>query len=589
MTLRFLRALPLALPLALAACSTGAMPEDTGLDAAGDDADLRDAGPPDAFVAPDAHMGLLLPRCEDTDPAPATPLPHFASTLVGTYVPHVARVAMAGPLNPAAEAGETAYRMADMHLVDVGPGQAHVQRADLGGAATTSTDRRSLAWLAHLSDFQLADDEAPTRLGRTDTAAIPGGLRAQEAYLPRAMSALNRTFARIETASRPFDGGIVTGDCADSALTNELGWMLDVMNGVPGVETDSGEDDDPVPGPGNDPKDPFDPVAFPAPWYYVPGNHDVELVGVTAPGPTQRMTALGTRAATGTRDYRQWYAPITTSDVPADPMRAVIDRDGIVSTVRDAAHTGPMGPPGHGFVTTGAVDTSLGANWVHDVVPGLLRVIAIDTSDRTGGSNGMLMQETIDGFLMPELDRAVTDGVLVILASHHAMSAIDTIEGQLGSTVVPGALEGSDVEALVAMHPEVIAWIVGHDHDNRIRAVHGPDAAHPGYWEIMTSALADWPSQARTIEIVDNADGTLSIFATLIDYDTDDCFERRFRALTQIEWASAWADERSHDASDHNVELIRTVPTSATAAITAARATAPAEIESLTSLAATTP
>src|SRR6476620_2196226 len=102
--------------------------------------------------------------------------------------------------------------------------------------------------------------------------------------------------------------------------------------------------------------------------------------------------------------------------------------------------------------------------------------------------------------------------------------------------VMPDAVEPDAVEALVAMHPEVIAWIVGHNHDNRIRAVHGPDAAHPGYWEIMTSALADWPSQARTLEVVDNGDGTLSLFATQIDYDTDSCFERRFRALTQIEW-----------------------------------------------------
>jgi hypothetical protein len=574
---RFL-ALSLSLSLALGACDSPPGANDAG--------SPDDAGMPDAFSAPDAHMGLLLPHCEDTDPAPTTALPHFASTLVGTYVPHVARVAMPGPLNPASEMGETTYRAAGYHLIDVGPGQPHVLRTDLGGAATTSTDRRSLAWLAHLSDFQLADDEAPTRLGRTDTAAIPGGLRAQEAYLPRAMSALNRTFARIETASRPFDGGIVTGDCSDSALTNELGWMLDVMNGVPGVETDSGDDDDPIPGPDNDPKDPFDPVAFPAPWYYVPGNHDVEIVGVTAPTTTQRMTAIGTRAATGTRDYRQWYAPITTGEVPADPMRAVIDRDGIVAMVRDASHAGPMGPAGHGFDTTAAVDTSLGANWVHDVIPGLLRVIAIDTSDRTGGSNGMVLQDTIDGFLMPELDRAVSDGVLVILASHHSMSAVDTIEGQLGSTMMPGAVDGTDVEALVAMHPEVIAWIVGHDHDNRIRAIHGPDAAHPGYWEIMTSALADWPSQARTLEIVDNADGTLSIFATLIDYDTDDCFERCYRALTQMEWTSAGADARTHDAPNHNVELIRSVPATATTAITTARATAGTVIESLTALAA---
>ena len=564
-------------PLVLAlACSSPSAPTDSAsLDAAADDAFVADTNP---------HMGLLLPRCEDTDPAPTTALPHFASTLVGTYVPHVMRVAQAGPLNPATEMGEAAYRAVGYHLVDTGPGQAHVHRTDLGGAVTTSTDRRSLAWMAHLSDFQLADDEAPTRLAHFDTAAIPGGLRAQEAYLPRAISAMNRTLTRIHHASRGFDVGIVTGDCSDSALGNELDWVIGVMNGTPGLETDSGADDDPVPGPNNDPKDPFDPTPFPARWLYVPGNHDVEIVGVNAPDLAARMTALGTHAPAGTRDYRQWYAPITVGNVPADAARVVLDRDAIVTHVRAASAQGTSGPLGHGYPATGTVDTSLGANWSYDIVPGLLRIVSLDTSDRTGGSNGMVLQAAVDGWLIPQLDRAVTDGVLVMIASHHSTQSIDPFIGQIGTAPMAGALTTAQLEAIVARRPEVIAWLIGHTHDNRIRPVPGPDAAHPGYWEIMTSAIADWPSQSRTIELVDNGDGTLSIFATLIDYDTDDCFERRYRALTQIEWVSAWADDRTRDAPNHNVELVRTIPTSAMSAVTAAHAHAATRIESLTTL-----
>ena len=570
---------PTVLALALTSCTPMPAPADGG--------PTDDGGGLDSFVPPvdaDVHHGLRLPACEDTDPAPTTALPHYPSTLMGSYVPHASRLTAPGPINPAFEMGEMMYRAAGYHIVDTGPGQTHVVRTDLGGTATTSTDRRSLAWLAHLSDFQLADDEAPTRLGRTDNPAVGGGLRAQEAYLPRAVSAMNRTFARIDAAGRGFDVGIITGDCADSALANELGWVLDVMNGTPALETDSGDDDDPIPGPNNDPKDPFDPVAFPAPWLYVPGNHDLEIVGITTPGPSQIAEALGTRAPAGTRDYRQWYAPVTTGTVPADPGRILIDRDGIVERVRAATANGPMGPAGHGFPSSGSFDTSLGANYAYDVIPHVLRIVTIDTSDRTGGSNGMVLQALIDGWLIPQLDRAVADHVLVILASHHATSAIDVFEGQLGSNPVTGAVTAETVEQLVAMRPEVIAWLVGHDHDNRIRAVTGPDAAHPGYWQIMTSAIADWPSQARTIELVDNGDGTLSIFATLVDYDTDDCFERRYRALTQMEWVSAWSDDRTHDAPNHNVELIRTIPASAASAITAAHATAATRIESLTTL-----
>lgn len=548
--------------------------------ASDDAAEPRDAPAIDAEM----HGGLRLPRCEDTDPSPATALPHFASTLEGTYTPALARFPMAGPENPAEEDGEILYRGMGLDEVEPGPGEPHVHREDLGATSSATTGRHSLAWLAHLSDFQLVDDESPTRLASLDNSAIPSGLRSQEAYLPRAVSAMSRTFERITSSGRALDFAIVTGDCADSAQENELDWVIELMNGSPGLHTDSGDDDDPVPGPDNDPKDPFDPTPFPAPWLYVPGNHDVEVVGINAPSDRSREQALGTNPVSGTRDYRQWYAPVTRRAIPADPRRAIIERDQIVSTVRAAASDGPMGPSGHGYPATGAVDTSMGANWAYDVVPGVLRILAIDTSDRSGGSEGMVLQSFVDGWLIPELDRAVDDGVLVMLASHHSTRSIDVFPGQLGDTPMPGALTGEEIEALVASRSEVIAWLVGHTHDNQVHAIRGADAAHPGYWEIMTSAIADFPSQARAIELVDNGDGTLSIFATVIDYDTDDCFERRFRALTQMEWISAWTDDVTHDPMQRNVELVRAIPDSASEAVMAASMTAPDRLESLTTL-----
>ena len=555
--------------------------------ACGDDDGPADAGPGiDAAMEDggDPHMGLRLPRCEDTDPAPEAPLPHVASTLVSTLVPSVSRAGEAGPHNPASERGETLYRELGYHLVEVGPGQPHTKRTDLGADTSATDARRSLAWFAHLSDFQLVDDESPTRLAQIDNPVLPGGLRAQEAYLPRAVSAMSRTFARIERDERPYDFGIVTGDCADSAQQNEIQWVIDLMNGAPALHTDSGDDDDPVPGPDNDPKDPFDPVAFPAPWLFVPGNHDVEVVGITVPSDQLRERALGTQAPSGTRDYTRWYATVSRGPIPADPARVIVDRDQIVEMLRASSATGPEGPPGHGFPATGEVDTSLGANYAYDAIPGLLRILSLDTSDLTGGSIGMVLRETVDGWLIPELDRAVADGVLVILASHHSTTSIDRQRGEVGSDE-PNALSPEEIEQLVAARSEVIAWLVGHSHDNRIRAIPGPDAARPGYWEIMTSAIADYPSQARALEIVDNGDGTLSIFATVIDYDTDDCFERRFRALTQMEWVSRWVDDVSRAPEDNNVELVRAVPASAAAAVAARSATAPARLESLTTLA----
>jgi hypothetical protein len=546
--------------------------------------DPAEVGPPDGGTmdAGDPHMGLRLPRCEDTDPAPATPLPHVPSTLVGTLVPRVFPEGLAGRVSPALERGEMMYRGLDYHLASPGPGQPHLERTDLGARLDPSTERRSLAFFAHLSDFQLADDEAPTRLSRFDNPVVRGGLRAQEAYLPRAVSAMNRTLTRIAPEDG-FDFGIITGDCGDSALRNELEWVIALMNGAEGLHTDSGDDDDPVPGPGNDPKDPFDPTPFPARWLYVPGNHDVEVVGISLPNEISNATALGNNASGGTRDYRRWYAEVVTGEVPADSNRVLLERDDIVEILRAETSIGPAGPPGHGYPETGPVDTTLGANWAYDAIPGLLRILALDTSDMTGGSPGMVRQPTIDGWLIPELDRAVSDGVLVILSSHHSTRSINRIRSELGDTVVEDALTGEELEAFVSSRPEVIAWLVGHSHDNRVRAIADPTGTHPGYWEIMTSAMVDYPGQARTIELVDNGDGTISLFGTLIDFDTDDCFERRFRALMQIEYASGWADDVSLEAHDMNVELVRAIPPSARTAVESARART--RIDSLTTLA----
>ena len=500
------------------------------------------------------------------------------STLIGTIAPANPRVSSPGSMNPASERGERSYSGMGFDQYARGPALDRVTRTELGGSAPPTSGRRSLAYFVHYSDFQLVDDESPTRLGLVDTAGIPGGLRAQEAYLPRAVSAMNRTLTRLETVERPYDFGILTGDCADSAQENELRWVIDLMNGTTGLETDSGDDDDPIPGPGNDPKDAFDPTPFPAPWLYVPGNHDVLVVGISLPDTNLADVAIGTEPRSGTRDYRRWYAPVVTTSVPADPMRRLLERDAIVDVL--LADTAGQGPVGHGYPSS--PDVSRGANYEYDAIPGLLRLVVLDTSDDTGGSDGLVHRPAVDDFLIPALERATTDGVLVMVASHHATHSINVYRSQLGTEVVPDAVPPAELESIVAGYPNVIAWLVGHTHDNRVRAVTGADAEHPGYWEIMTSAMADYPGQARIIELVDNGDGTLSILATLIDFDEDSCDERRYRRLMIMEYTSAWSDRVSTSPSDMNVELLRNIPAGAAAAVSGA--TSHDRIESETTL-----
>lgn len=543
----------------------------------GGTADASDANPqPDA----DVHNGHRLPVCEDTEPMGTRSLPEVPSTLVSQIVPESAAVLVANSrINPSTEAGEATYMMQGLGQYAAGPGQAHLRRAELGDVEAAPSTRRSLAWFGQYSDFQLADDESPQRWCSIDNAMFAGSMRPQEALLPRAVSAMNGTFTRLAELSRSFDFGIITGDCADSAQRNELRWVIDIMDGQEGIETDSGEDNDPVPGPNNDPKDPFDAVAFPAPWLFVPGNHDTEIVGVAPVTDRSSALALGTLPQLGTRDYTQWYAPVTTRAVPADPERRPLDREEIIEELRNTPEF--PGPVGHGYGATGDVDTSLGANYVYDAVPGLLRIVAVDTTDPSGGSVGMIRQPQVDGFLRPELDRALVDGVMVMLASHHSTEAMDRKTGESGPAD-PLAVEPETVRQLVASYSNVVAWLVGHTHANIIRAVPGADAEHPGYWEIMTAALADWPGQARTIEVVDNGNGTLSIFTTLIDFDEPSCFERRYRRLMLMDSLSKWGDQAERRPEWMNAELVLPIAASITRVV--AEAPAHDRIESETAL-----
>ena len=61
----------------------------------------------------------------------------------------------------------------------------------------------------------------------------------------------------------------------------------------------------------------------------------------------------------------------------------------------------------------------------------------------------------------------------------------------------------------------MIAYVAGHTHVNAIEFVEGT-GGH-GFWEINTASHIDWPQQSRLIEVMDNRDGTLSIFGTMLD------------------------------------------------------------------------
>ena len=66
-------------------------------------------------------------------------------------------------------------------------------------------------------------------------------------------------------------------------------------------------------------------------------------------------------------------------------------------------------------------------------------------------------------------------------------------------------------------YPNLIAWSNGHTHINTVVA-HARDDGKGGFWEITAASCIDYPQQQQLLEVVDNRDGTLSIFTTTLDH-----------------------------------------------------------------------
>jgi uncharacterized repeat protein (TIGR01451 family) len=212
--------------------------------------------------------------------------------------------------------------------------------------------------------------------------------------------------------------------------------------------------------------------------------------------------------------------------------------------------------------------------WNPPQTPGL-RFIGIDTTSEggilgpfgpqpTGSSEGNLDDPQFQ-WLRNELNKAENKGQLVVIFGHHPVRSMDSAvpdeatgpcTGQQhshGDTPEHDRNPGCDPDPrsseplhygnpeqadefgsnaftfteLLANHPNVIAYVAGHTHEHQLLPCGTPRIAGGDnnrfctdhrWWEINTSAVADWPHQQRLIEVMDNRDGTLSIFGTVLDH-----------------------------------------------------------------------
>ena len=390
-----------------------------------------------------------------------------------------------------------------------------------------------LARFVHLADPQVADDEAATRVMALDDG-ISGSFRPQDHVGCNIVDAAVRTINRVHE-DLPLDFVVLGGDNIDNAQTNELEWFLGVMDGAPVVHCDSADDDDPVPGEGNDPKDPFAPVGLDVPWYWVSGNHDT-LVQGNFPIEGREAAAVSANAPGGTRDWSQPGGPMVMETI-ADEGRALVDQATLLSLIAASGD-------GHGI--TDEVLARDEADYTFDVGRDL-RFVVLDTSaPLEGGSSGVVRDAEVDSFLRPALDEAQGDGKIVVLVTHHAAGSITGTSDD--------ALSTADFEALLGEYDNIVMHLAGHSHVHRARMVE-PLGGH-AYWEVITSALADYPNQMRVVEIHDEDNGEIRIQLVALNYQTeDDPQGASGRALQILDHTTGWTGNGSGAPEDRNVSL----------------------------------
>lgn len=439
------------------------------------------------------------------------------------------------------------YSLYGYGLWQFGAGLDYVKRLDLMPSSYTGASVTKKANLLHffaMTDIHITDEETPA--GACEVGYKGGnssGYASVMLYSTQVLDAAIQTVNAIHKTD-PFDFGIGIGDAINNTQYNELRWYIDVFDGKV-ITPDSGDKDDPVPGPLNDYQDSFKAAGLDKsiPWYQTLGNHDhfgmggypvtdairqvytgldmlnmgnifTDPAGVNATG--YYMGAIDGRTPLGTV-----YGAGPLADFPngipqvlsADPDRRSLTRK---EWMNEFFTTSSM-PVGHGF-SQANVDDDFACYTFEPKSDVPIRVIVLDDTQKDEDfdvrGHGYLDAERYV-WLINELDKGQAEGKLMIISAHIPLLLMG-FPPKKNSVV-----NSRQLLTKLSSYSNLILWIAGHRHRNVITPRPSIDPAYSGpqygFWEVETASLRDFPQQFRTFNIVRNSDNTISIFTTDVD------------------------------------------------------------------------
>ncbi|MCU1355034.1 MAG: uncharacterized protein JWM89_452 [Acidimicrobiales bacterium] len=516
-------------------------------------------------------------------------------------------------------------------LLAEGPGEPINVRVDLAVPKAGREDRRTtLASFVHFTDQHLIDAQSPGRVEflDPDDPLFQSAFRPQElltTHVATSMVTAVAALGRGPVTGRTFDMVVCTGDNVDNQQRNEMEWFLTILDGgtitpdsgdlgtyegvQDGVDVaarywhpDAGIADDyksnqgypDVPGLLDRSLAPFTSPGLGIPWFSTYGNHDCNVQGNGRRTDAIDAIFVGDRKPVGLKPGESAFQFILRVFSDSDSVLADLDAGTIpfrqvsadarrqTATVHDWVQAHLASPTGHhGY---GNADLAAGRLYYEfSVAPGVVG-ISLDTTNHAGGANGSggslgagqvaWLEERLaahharywgaDGSPV----RGTGDDQLVMVFSHHTAGTMDANDPDPDHPEERRIL-GPELAATLLRYPNVVAWVNGHTHTNGITAHRPTGGRTGGFFEVNTASHVDWPQQARVVELVDNHDGTLSIFGTMIEHAAPVTVDRSATDVLGLAAisrelgandAQAGPEAKQGDLMARNVELVLAAP-----------------------------